>query len=414
MWYPWSPNEAASARITADRASGYQLWDISGKEFIDASSMNLTCGYGHPEVVAAATEQMTKLHSVDISQMNHTLVGALAERLAGFLPDGLSRTFFTNSGSEGLEASLFIASCYWAHTSEPRSRVVTFARGYHGSTVLARSLSGLPPTAHGMNQPFPVTRIDLPVSDREARLPESVPAILARFDEAIGDRADDLPIAVVAEPFLNVGGGVVLAPGLLRGLRTLCDERRVLLILDEVFTGVGRTGRMFGFDHDGITPDIVITSKGLSGGYAPITAVTAQEQIYATFVDDPIMGGIRYGHTTSGHAVACAVASAVLDVVRRDDLTANAQARGAQLVDLLQQIAGAPEVVDVRGTGLAAAVQMSTTEAAEALVKRASEHGLLVHNQGPAVLVVPPLVVDEEGVDAIGARLAAATQGGSC
>lgn len=408
VWHPWSPIGGPSGRIMAVQASGHLLCDAAGTEYIDASALNATCGYGHPALVEAVSRQAGQLHGVDLSVHDHEMAGLLAERLAAILPGGLSRVLFTNSGSEGIEASCFIAASYWAHLGTPRTRVVTFDRGYHGSTALARSLSGLPPTTHGFTNPLRVTPVALPTPDRVVRDPASTPDLLAAFAAAIGEDRDDLPMAVLIEPLVNVGGGVVLPPGLLRGLRELCDARGVLLIMDEIFTGIGRTGRMFGFEHEGLEPDIVVSSKGLSGGYAPIAAVAVQERIYRTFEDDPLLGGLRYGHTTSGHAVACAVAVAVLDVVEREGLVARSRELGARLLDGLTPLVGEHDVRDVRGQGLLVVLELANHDSAAALVQAARRHHLLLRQQGAVVMVVPPLTVDASVVDEIVTRVSAA------
>jgi adenosylmethionine-8-amino-7-oxononanoate aminotransferase len=234
------------------------------------------------------------------------------------------------------------------------------------------------------------------VVPRELRRPESLPLLLAAFERAVGDNPHNLPMAVVVEPFLNVGGGVVLPEGFLRELRELCDRTGTLLIVDEVFTAYGRAGRMFACQREDVTPDILVSSKGLSGGYVPIAAVQVAQYIHDTFDRDPVIGGLRYGHTTSGHTLACAAALATIDVIERDGLTDRAEHLGTVLLDRLSGLAGAGEVVDVRGLGLILVVEMATPAAATGVLSRARRDGLLLRQQGPAVLAVPPLVIDDE------------------
>lgn len=405
---PWSPVIETRRRVVADRAVGERLWDHEGTEYIDASSLNAVCGYGRPEVVTAASDQMARLQGVDLSVHDHDVAELLARRLVKHLPPGLSRVLFTNSGSEGIEASCFIAASYFAHIGRPRTRIVTFARGYHGSTTFARSLSQLPPTAHWFDDPTRVTPVAIPGTDREARDPATTPRLLAAFAEAITSDPADPPMAVLVEPLINVGGGVVLPPGFLRGLRELCDEHGVLLIIDEIFTGIGRTGRMFGFQHEDITPDIVVSSKGLSGGYAPIAAVAIQDHVYKTFVDDAFFGGVRYGHTTSGHPVACAASAAVLDIIEKDGLVENARDMGARLLDGLAPSIDHALVRDVRGLGMLVILEMDGNDSAAALVERARDHRLLVRQQGAVVMVVPPLTADADLIDDTVSRLSSA------
>ena len=408
VWHPWSPLAADRTRVMLSHGDGYRVWDVDGKEFIDASSLNSTCGYAHPDVVDAIDRQLRRFHGIDLSVASHEPVGLLAERLASYLPATMSKSLFVNSGSEGLEAAVLIASSYWAQRGEPRSRVVAFARGYHGSTLLSRSLSGLPRVGHDFNPAFAVTHVELPAAPA-VRQPDALPGVIARFERAIED--GDPPSAVVVEPFLNVGGGVVLPDGFLRALRDLCDATGTLLVLDEVFTAFGRLGRMFAFERDGVEPDIVVSSKGLASGYFPIAAVTVQDRIYESFRDEPVIGGLRYGHTTSGHAVACAAALATLDVIEKEQLLARAETAGAALLERLSAVAAMPGVVDVRGVGLVGVVEMESYDVSSRVVEGAYQAGLLLRQPGEAVMIVPPLTIDDPGIEAVATRIEAAVAG---
>jgi adenosylmethionine-8-amino-7-oxononanoate aminotransferase len=408
VWHPWSAPDGDRSWLMIARGEGYRVWDIDGREFIDASALNASTGYAHPDVIAAAGRQLGRLHMVDISAASHEQAGLLAERIATYLPPALAKTLFVNSGSEGLEAALTIAAGYWSHVGQSRSRVVTFGSGYHGSTLISRSLSALPFTSHPFAEPFRLTHVGLPATPRELRSPAALPGLLADFGRAIGGDRADLPLAVVVEPLLNVGGGVVLPPGFLRGLSDLCASTGTLLVVDEVFTGYGRTGRMFACQHEGVTPDILVSSKGLAGGYLPITAVTVQQRIHESFGADPgagVRSGLRYGHTTSGHAAACATALATLDVIEKEELAERSVPLGARLLSRLEPLAGTGDVADVRGLGLVLSVELSSAEAAARLLASTREAGLLLRQQGPVLMAVPPLIIDDRGIDAIGDRL---------
>lgn len=411
VWHPWSPvrKDPGDGPIVLS-GTGYRVRDASGRSYLDAmaSAMNSSCGYAHPDLIAAAERQLARLPHFDLSVGTHLPVGAVAERLAALLPGELGRTLFVNSGSEATEAAVRVAHGYWRNLGRPRNRIVTLAAGYHGTTLVAQHLSGLPTNATHAQAPFPVTRVEFPAEPRRLRAPESLAPLAAAFEQAVLD--GEPPAAVFVEALVNVGGGVVLPAGFLRALRDLCDRSGALLVLDEVFCGFGRTGRMFGFDHDGITPDLVTMSKGLSGGYIPFAALSTTEAVYRTFADDPLIGGLRYGHTTGGHAVACAVALAVLDVIERRDLVTASAARGRQLLDGLLPLDEHPEVADVRGLGLVATVECHREEFAAVTVARARERGVLLRRQGRAVMAIPPLVIDEAGVnelvDAVGQAVA--------
>jgi len=394
VWHTWSPVTADRSALMLSHGSGSRVWDVDGREYLDASSLNSTCGYAHPDVVAAIGEQAARLHHFDLSLAANAPSGLLAERLTGYLP-GLTKTLFVNSGSEGFEAAVLIAMSYWSHRGRPRGRIVTFARGYQGSTVLSRSMSTLPRNRHPLAAPLPMTRVELPLAPRDLRRDEALPALLAAFEAAVGSDPDDLPAAIVVEPFLNVGGAVVLPPGFLRGLRDLCDATGTLLVVDEVFTAYGRSGEMFACRREGVTPDILVSSKGLSGGYVPIAAVGVRRHVHDAFSQDPIIAGLRYGHTTSGHALGCAAALATLDVLEQGNLVQRAEILGTELLERLDRLTGLPGVVDVRGLGLILVVETGSVELAAQVVLQARERGLLLRQAGPAVMAVPPLVIDD-------------------
>jgi adenosylmethionine-8-amino-7-oxononanoate aminotransferase len=394
VWHTWTPLGVDRSEVMLSHGEGCRVWDVDGREYVDASGLNAVCGYGHPEVLRALNDQLARLHHVDISVMSHEAVGLLAERLASYLPETLSKTLFVNSGSEGFDAAILIGAAYWSYVGESRNRVVAFARGYHGSTVGARTLSGLPPTDHWLRDPVDVSHVELPVSTREVRRPETLPLLRDAFASAIRDGKP--PVAVVVEPFLNVGGGIVLPAGFLRMVRELCDEAGTLLIVDEVFTGFGRTGRMFACDREEVVPDVLVSSKGLASGYVSIGAVTVQQRIYDAFGRDPVIGGLRYGHTTSGHPGACAAALATLDVIESEGLVERADEVGIRLLERMTPLVNHPDVVDARGLGLALVLETTSPDAATRLVRRIADHGVLVRQQGPVIMAVPPLIIDDE------------------
>nr|BAM98982.1 putative aminotransferase [Streptosporangium amethystogenes] len=398
VWHPWSPIGPSSGPMIA-RAEGYRLWDVDGREYIDGVSgaMNCSCGYGRPELIAAVSDQLRALTHVDLSFGAHEPSGRLAERLADLLGHGLTRTFFANSGSEGIEAACRIALNYWSNRSESRRRIVSFERGYHGSTALCQSLSGLPAALPDLPSAVPVTRVALTDEPRALTDPAACDRLLDAWEQALDEPGAGEAAAVVVEPLLNVGGGVVFHPSFLAGLRRLCDERGVLLVIDEVFTGFGRTGAMFGFQHSGIAPDLVVMSKGITSGYVPLSAVTTTDRVYREFAADPVYGGLRYGHTTSGHAAACAVALATLDLIERDELVVNAQDRGTELLHGLRGLAGHAGVADVRGLGLTVVVECSSVDTAARLREEIGRHGVLLRQQMSSLLAVPPLVIDAAG-----------------
>lgn len=398
VWHPWSPADAPHASFMITSGSGSHVRDSQGRVYLDCSSLNTTVGYGCQEVIEAIRHQLSTLPGLDISTASHPLAGELAERLAQLLPAGHERFLFVNSGSEAWEAALFIAAAHWQHCGEDRTRFVTFAAGYHGSTLASRTLSGLPRVVQPFGQWFAVDQVALPAPARDLRTPLASAALLAAFAEAI-DREPTPPAAVIVEPFINVGGGIELPEGFLPALAELCRQRQVLLAVDEVFTAYGRCGAITACGALGVSPDILVTSKGLAGGYAGIATVSVQPHIQQMFAKDPLIGGLRYGHTTSGHAGACAAALATLTILERDDLAGRSRLLGAHLkTDLQSRLAGSG-AVDVRGLGLAVVVELADPAQAMAVRARARESGLLVRGVGSGILISPPLTVSGDEID---------------
>ncbi|MET8234298.1 aminotransferase class III-fold pyridoxal phosphate-dependent enzyme [Micromonospora sp. NPDC005298] len=392
LWRPWTPitQQAGSTRIV--EAKGNRVRDAEGRWYIDGISgvLNASCGHGHPRLIEAATRQLQQLVHYDPMVSTHEPAETLASRLAQILPGELNETVLLNSGSEATEAAMRIALQYWRNIGQDRNRVITFAAAYHGTTHLAQQLSGLPFTVSEWAAPFPISHVALPASPREMRTAESADALIALFAKELENGPP--AAAVMVEPLLGLGGCIVLPTGFLARLRRLCDDHGALLILDEVFCGFGRTGRMFGFEHDGITPDLVTMSKGISGGYLPLAALTVTTPVKETFAQEPVAQGLRYGHTTGGHAVAAAVANTVLDVIAEERLVENSATQGAALLEGLQKIES-PLMADVRGLGLVVAIETDSPESAAALAEATARAGVMTRHERGVIRIAPPLTL---------------------
>lgn len=395
LWSPWSANRPKESPIMLVRGEGVRVVDTAGTRYLDAASgaMNAICGHGREDIADAISGQLRLLAHTDLSTTQHGPALELARAISDRAPAGLTETFFCTSGSEGIEAALRMAVNGWANRGSNRRRIVTFERGYHGSTALVQSLSGLPATSADLASSLPITRVPLVRGQDAETLAD---AFAAAIEGATG--GSDVA-AVLVEPLLNVGGGYVLPAGFLTRLREICDRVGALLILDEVFTGFGRLGAMFGADLEGVRPDVLVTSKGLTAGYMPISSVSATAEVREAFDTDPVFGGLRYGHTMSGHAAGCAAGLAVLDIIDREGLVTNAADRGRQLAARLAELQGEPGVAEVRGQGLAQVVEMRTSETAAALLHALKENGVLARQQEGSVLFVPPLVIDADETD---------------
>ncbi|MFJ8478463.1 aspartate aminotransferase family protein [Kitasatospora sp. NPDC094011] len=405
LWHSWSPSGTAGrAGMVVTGGRGCEVTTADGRTFLDARAgmFNATLGYGRTDVVDAMHAQALQLPTYTLTQAATVPAIELARRIAGLTgePD-LSRTFFCHSGSEANETAVKVARQFHALNGDAgRRTILTLADGYHGSTLATAAMSQIPAARDG-SEPLPAGFVHA-ASPRcaqcAARRPHrtcEVPGPEA-IEQALLAAGPETVAAIVLEPVLGVAGVWPLPAGYLRRVRELCDEYGVLLVLDEVMTGIGRTGAWFGYQHHVITPDIVTLCKGLGAAYATISSVTVRQSVFEAFAADPLLGGLRHGFTTGGHAVACAGALAVLDAVEREDLVAGAARTGALLLERLSKLRELPEVHDVRGVGLLLAVEFTTLEQAARVEEAMAVDGVLARLQGAAVTLAPPLVLTSE------------------
>lgn len=398
-----SPLLKQATPVLAARGEGAYLYDEDDRRYLDfTAGIGVTStGHCHPRVVAAIREQAGNLIHGQYTTIMHRRLLELAGRLGDVLPAGVDELFFVNSGSEAVEASVRLA-----RQATGRQNIVAFRGGFHGRTMGAAALTtsgvkvraGIGPLMPGVAYaPFPYayhygwdeqTATDFALRELDHLLATvSAPADTAAF---------------LVEPVLGEGGYVPGNAAFFAGLRERADAHGILLILDEVQTGYGRTGRFWGHEHFGVTPDVLITAKGLASGM-PLSAIAAP----AAIMERAWPGS--QGGTYGGNAVACAAALATLDVIRDEHLVDNAAAMGARLADGLRKVAADHHGIgEVRGLGLMLASEFTTadgapdTAAAGRAHKAAAEAGLLLLTCGPygnVVRMIPPLVVSAEQVD---------------
>jgi len=350
---------------------GSHVVDVDGREYVDLTAGWGCCaiGHSHPALVEAIRKQAGRL--MQTTNLFYTLPQLdLAETLAGLMPEPITRSFFTNSGTEAVEGALKLA-----HRATGRRKFVSTENSFHGRTLGALSVIGQ--AKH--RDPYR----DL--------LPEGV--VVPFGDLVAAERAlDSETAAFIVEPVQGEGGINVAPEGYLRGLRELCDQKGALLILDEVQTGVGRTGRMFALEHDEVVPDVVTLGKGLGGGF-PIGAFLCTEAVAAT-----VKPG-EHGGTYVGNPLACAAASAVLEVVQQDKLVERAAKVGARLYGRLRAFAEANPGVTrgVRGRGLLLGLVLADPDAAATLSRRGLDAGVLANvTAGNVLRLFPALNIPEE------------------
>ena len=411
---------------------GVELFDADGKGYIDASGgAAVSClGHGHPDVIAALHEQVDRLAYAHTGFFTTDVAEKLADRLVEDAPEGLDHVYLVSGGSEAVEAALKMARQYFVEKGEPKRRhIVARKQSYHGNTLGALATGGNE-WRRAQFAPLLIEthHVDPCYAYRYQQPGESAEEYGLRaanlLEQKLLELGPDEVIAFVAEPVVGATlGAVPPAPGYFRRIREICDRYGVLLILDEVMCGMGRTGTLYACEQDGVAPDLVAIAKGLGGGYQPIGAVLLSGRIFEAFAKGS--GFFQHGHTYMGHPMAAAAALAVQEVIRRDDLLANVRAMGERLDERLRQRFGNHHHVgDIRGRGLFRGVELVADRATKepfdpkrklnARIKReAMDRGLMVYPMGGTidgvrgdhVLLAPPFIVEERDVDEIVSRL---------
>ena len=420
---------------SAVSVEGVTVVDNTGRRYIDAcGGAAVSClGHGHPDVLAAMHAQIDRVAYAHTSFFTTDVAEELADTLVASAPAGTSHAYFVSGGSEAIEAALKMARQYFVEIGQPeRQHFIARRQSYHGNTLGALAVGG---NAWRRRQFAPllidVTHVAPCYEYRDRRTDESAAQYGQRLVAELAGEIDRLGaksvIAFVAETVVGATlGAVPPVPGYLKGVRELCTRHGILLILDEVMCGMGRTGTLHACEQDGVVPDLMTVAKGLGGGYQPIGAVLAQSHIVDAF--ERGSGLFQHGHTYLGHPVACAAALAVQRVIVRDDLLAAVRRQGEGLATRLHSALGAhPNVGDVRGRGLFRGVELVANRDSKlpfdpafklhARVKaQAMAHGLMVYPMGGTVdgqigdhvLLAPPFTVTDSDLDAIVERLAKA------
>ena len=350
----------------AAEARGVIIRDSAGREYVDASSgAAVSClGHLHPDVLAAMREQLDRLAYAHTSFFTTEAAEELADELVAGAPEGIGHVFFVSGGSEAIEAALKLARQYFVELGESKRRYVIARRqSYHGITLGALAVGGRERQRKAFAPLLFETHHVSPVFEyRERRADETSQAYGERLAEELDVKIEELGgenvMAFVAETVVGATLGAVPAvSGYFQRIREVCDRHGVLLILDEVMCGMGRTGTLHACEQEGITPDLIAIAKGLGGGYAPIGALLMHERIFDAVADGS--GAFQHSHTYMGHPLACAAALAVQRVIHRDGLLANVRTQGGQLARRLKERFGNhPFVGDVRGRGLFQAVEL--------------------------------------------------------
>ncbi|MBE0531003.1 MAG: aspartate aminotransferase family protein [Rhodospirillales bacterium] len=414
---------------------GPYLIDAQGKRYIDASGgAAVSClGHGHPKVIAAIKDQVDRLAYAHSSFFTTEATERLADMLIEAAPKGIERVYYVSGGSEAVETALKLARQYFLEVGQPQRRYfVGRLQSYHGNTLGALAVGG---NMWRRKQFEPILieghHISPCYAYRGRRDDESEAEyglrVANELEAKILELGADAVIGFIAEPVVGATmGSVPSVPGYFKRIREICDKYGVLLILDEVMCGMGRTGTLFACEQDGVVPDIVAIAKGLGAGYQPIGATLASRRIFEAVVNGS--GFFQHGFTYIGHATACAAALAVQTVIREENLLANVKARGAELDQALNERFGNhPYVGDIRGRGLFQSIELVADRASKkpfdpalkinAKIKKAAmANGLCCYPMGGCidgqygdhVLLAPPYIIDTEVVGQIVERLSRA------
>ncbi|QQK00766.1 aspartate aminotransferase family protein [Burkholderia ambifaria] len=414
---------------------GIEIIDSTGKRYIDAcGGAAVSClGHSNQRVIDAIKRQVQQLPYAHTSFFTTDVAEELADRLVDAAPAGLEHVYFVSGGSEAIEAALKLARQYFVEKGEPQRRhFIARRQSYHGNTLGALAIGG----NAWRREPFLPLLIEAHhvspcYAYRDQHAGETDEAYAQRLADELEQKIVELGAenvaAFVAETVVGATAGAVPpVRTYLKKIRAVCDKYGVLLILDEIMSGMGRTGYLFACDEDGVTPDLLTIAKGLGAGYQPIGATLVSDRIYRTIVDGS--GFFQHGHTYLGHATACAAALEVQRVIAEEKLLDNVKARGEQLRASLRAHYGAhPHVGDVRGRGLFVGVELvrdrdskATFDPAlklHAAVKReAMQRGLMVYPMGGTIdgvngdhiLIAPPFVCTAQQIDTIFERLSGA------
>ena len=411
------------------RGEGIHLFDAEGRKFVDAISSWWCCalGHGHLRIIAAIEKQARELQHSILGNLSHPRAVELATQLAALMPTSDRHVLFASDGASAVEAALKIALQYRHNLGQTaRTRFAAIHEAYHGDTLGAVSVGYL----EGFHRPYrPLLQpaVTLPLPERPQTVGAHLGAPAGAASCAPTWEADFAPAqkildahaaeltAVIVEPLCLGAAGMKIYPAAwLAALAAWCRQNDVLLIVDEIAMGFGRTGKMFAFEHAGIDPDIVCIGKALSAGYLPISATIARDSIFETFSDRPEDHTFQHGHTFCGNPIAAAAALETLNVFEEEHLVAHAADKGQRLAARLQPLAQLPQVKEIRCLGLIAAVELQPETPphdpprSRRVRKILFEHGVLLRPLGNVVYLLPPLTITHGELEHLANALVAA------
>lgn len=428
MMHPASMKERQPLRIV--RGDGCHVFDDSGNRLVDGVGglWNVNAGHNRPEIKAAIVKQLDQLEYFQVFDgISNPPAEELSARLIDVLaPEGMERVIFSSNGSDATETALKLARQYWKVLGqEQRTKFISLKEAYHGSHFLSTSVNGSAALRRNYEPLLPgCFQVQNPWLYRNpyTQDPDELSALCAAMlEREIVYQGPDTVAAFIAEPIQGAGGVIVPPASYWPRIREVCDRHGVLLIADEVVTGFGRTGSLFGVRGWGVKPDFMCFAKGLSSGYVPLGATVFNARVAEAFENNEDSAGfLMHGYTYAGHPVGCAAALASLDIVLNEDLPANAAKQGAHLIESLQPFVQSYAAVgEVRGKGLMVAIDLVSSKEtrepispqtgyASSVAEAARRHGVLVRPVGTKIMISPPLVIQRADIDHIVTALDAA------
>ena len=404
--------------IPIRRGQGVWLEDFDGQRYLDAISswwVNLF-GHANPRINAALACQMEKLEHVILAGFTHAAVVELSERLVKITPPGLTRCFYADNGSSAVEVAVKMSFHYWRNCGKTKkTRFITLTNSYHGETLGALAVGNVA-LYKETYQPLLMDVITVTSPDCYAReagenWESHTRTMFAHMERALEQHHDQV-CAVILEPLVQCAGNMrMYHPVYLELLREACDRYGVHLIADEIAVGFGRTGTLFACEQAGITPDFMLLSKGLTGGYLPLSVVVTREEIYQAFYDDyATLRAFLHSHSYTGNALACRAALATLDIFRDDDVIAQNRALAAHMGRSVAQLADHPQVAEIRQHGMILAMEMVKNKHKRQpypwqerrglkLYQHALKRGVLLRPVGNVVYFMPPYMIKESEIE---------------
>jgi adenosylmethionine-8-amino-7-oxononanoate aminotransferase len=392
IWLPYAQMKTVAPPLAVAATHGSRIVLANGRELIDgiASWWTACHGYNHLHIRAAVERQLAQMPHVMFGGLVHEPALIVAKRLVGLLgPGDFDRVFFSDSGSVAVEVALKMAVQYWRNQGRwGRTRFLAFTGGYHGDTTGAMAVSDPQGSMHAAFRgllPEQIT-VDLPVDEASS----------AAFEATLGRHADALA-AIIVEPLVQGAGGMRFHDAeVLRTLRAAADRYDLLLIFDEIFTGLGRTGALFAFQAAGVVPDIIAISKALTGGALPLAATIANKKVFAAFWSDDPAQALMHGPTFMANALACAAANASLDLFQREPRLDQVAKISSALAAGLEPCRKLPGVKDVRVKGAIGVVELDRIKDLNALRQRFVAEGVFIRPFGSIVYLTPAFTIAED------------------